>query len=427
MADWANGAAKIRPGVQDPQNYKFQFKTKAKSFEWGGMWPDGGADSPPENRPRMLINARLRSGRIGRRGGQIRLSNPSIGGTGASVVGLRNFEIARPYSLYYVQDGCPSASSTVGFSVGAFDYNQTPFAQPLVYYSAATNNYAIAPFSDNLYGAKDDKIVEILLYRGTFDTPTLDSAGNSMERQVFELENQFTHVTAMQAFNGSLFIMAIHSGGAGSCKVLEYDGVTVSDDLTSANVGTGFGLYRESLILGYGGSPNYLSLRDVEGNWTTVSPAAGTVVMLGPHTSVSYKDIFYFAGNTSDVWAYDGTTLAAIATGTTGLNASALVKDVCKHNGVLYVLWEYSNHSAVGIASFDGTTWTPVAKDLKSQFSTLDGVYTIDSFNDSLIVSASTSGEGGVILTSPAIDVVGTYTKHTLESPSGQIFDAVMF
>jgi hypothetical protein len=420
------GAAKQRPSVSDPQSPIFKFRTKIGSFEWGGMWPDGDSSAVPDNRPRLLVNTRLRNGEIRRRGGQVKMESTAIGGTNGRVIGLRNFDVARPYSLYFVQDGCPSVSSTTGFSIGAFDYEQYPYAQPLTYGSAIGTNVVIGSFSDKLYAIKDTSFIDMQLYRAEFQTNTLSSAGTSMDIERFVLPSGFTSASFMQSFDGELYVGCINGA---SSAIYKFDGVTFeSAGLTGIAAPTGAGVYRESLIVGYGGSPNYISIMSMSGSWTTAAPGAGTVIMRGPHTGTSYRDIFYFAGNTSDVWSYNGTTLAAIGTATTGLNASALVKDMCVANdGKMYVLWEYANHSACGIASFDGTTWTPIAKNLKTQISTLNGAYNIRSFKGALFVAASTSTAGGLWLASPVADYTGTYTSYTLTNPSGQVFDALVF
>jgi hypothetical protein len=422
------GAAKQRPSISDPQFPIFKFKTKIGSFEWGGMWPDGDSSAVPDNRPRLLINTRLRDGDIRRRGGQLKMETTAIGGAYGQVVGIQNFEVARPYSLYFVQDGCPSVSSTTGFSIGAFDYEQLPYAQPLTYQSALGSNVAIGPFSDNLYAVKDTSFVEIQLFRAEFGRSTLGSAGTSMDIELFVLPSGFTHASFLQSFDGELYVGCINGA---SSAIYKYDGLTFeSAGLTGIAAPTGGGVYREKLIVGYDGSPNYISIMDTSGSWTTQAPSSGTVAMRGPHTTASYQDVFYFAGDTSDVWSYDGTTLAAIGTGTTGLNASALVKDVCVINDgegwVLAVLWEYADHSEAGITTWDGSSWG-LFKDLKDQFPTLNGVYNLRFFKGSVFVAASTTGAGGLWLVSPTNAQDGTYTSYSLSNPSGQIFDAVVF
>jgi hypothetical protein len=417
-----HGDAKQRPGVAEPQDIPFKFKAEVGNFEWGGMWPDGDTSAVPPNRPRLLLNTRLRNGEIRRRPGQQRLDDSALGG---SVIGLNDFKIARPYSLYYIQDGCPGISSTVGFSIGSFDYEQFPYAQPLTYNSGLSSNFVIGAYSDTLYGVKDSSLIQLQLFRAPFGGATLSAAGTSLDIQLFDLPTLYGGASLLQSFDGKLFIAATN-GGASS--FLTFDGTTLAIDKTGIPAPTGGGVFRETLVIGYADSVNAVSVRQTDGTWADVAPSSGTVAMRGPHTTVSYRDTFYFAGDTSDIWSFDGTALTAIGTGLSGLNALAKVKDVCKHDdGLMYVLWEYADHSAAGILSYDGTTWTPIAKDLKAQFATLNGAFNIRSFCGVLFVAASDSTYGGVWLTSPELDPGGTYVRHTLSNPSGQFFDVVTF
>ena len=403
-----------RETARGPQTRTFNYYPQQGQFEWGGMLPDGSSGTLPPNRPRLLINALLHGGRFIPRGGQTPLGTIDAG---ACVTSLVDFQLTGRRTLYLVADGCPGVSSTVGFSILFFDHEQEPDLQAGVYYSASTAGVAIGTFGDKLYVAVDDAIKVLQLIETRFGESALAVGGTEQDVTLWTLASPLTQVRPILAFDGKLFFGC--DGGAGTSLVLPFDGVTFGpDDLTGINPPYGMGLHRETLIMGFNGSTNAIRVRSagaVPGTWATVAPGAGTVRFMGNGAGASYKDLFYIANQADDVYSFNGTALTRIVAATTGIAAGSLTKSCIVYQGVLYVLYQTAaTGGSVRIASYDGTTWTAIAKDLTAQFGTspdVDVARQLLLYREQLYALCVTQAPGSVgrLLRSPVGNPTGTW------------------
>lgn len=419
-----------RETARGPQTRTFNYFPRQGQFAWGGMLPDGNAGSLPPNRPRLVGNARLKGGEFEARGGQERLDGNPLHDASACITSLADFQLVGKRAIYLVGDGCPGISSSVGFSLSYFDPEQEPEFQPGVYYSSATAGVAIEPFGDELYLAVDTKIRKLQLIEQVFGSDALAIGGTEQDVTLFTLAAPLTHVGTIKAFDGKLFFGC--NGGAGASVVLPFDGVTFGpNDLSGINPPRGMGVFRESLILGYDGTPNEIRVRAagaVPGTWATVVPGAGTVRFQGNGAGVSYKDKFYIANGADDVYSFDGTTLTRITAATTGIAAGSVTTGVAVFNRLLYVFYQTiaspPGDGAVRIATFDGTTWTAVHKDITAQFGTSPDIdqsrVLIPYRNDlyAIVVTRGASGIAGKVLRSPGTTTTGTWTNMGPTGPT---------
>lgn len=359
------------------------FYTKRGEVEWGGMIPDGGPATNPPFRPRFLQNVRFLNGEYAARGGQ--QLHTQVSNASACITSLFDMAMATRRSLFAFVFGCPGATAPgLAFSILCFDQEQEPTVQAVFYGKATTRNLTGAFFANALYFARDNVFTKFQPIIQAFDETALNTGGTRQDITLFTLPSPFTHVVAMLAFDGKLFAAA--NGGVGASAVVPFDGTTFGpNDLSAINPVVGFGVFRESLLAGFDGAPNEIRVRAagaVPGTWATVTPSGGTArwgrqftgtgsqeAGSGNGAGASYKDHFWLASGTQDVFDYNGTTLTQVAPATTGIAAGSVTVAFAVFNRVLYLLYEAGAAGGnVRIASYNGTTWTPIVIDLTTFF-----------------------------------------------------------
>lgn len=407
-----------------PQTMGYNLRSEVGKFEWRGMWPDGDSASIPENRFRILKNARLESGAVVARPGQTKLNTSAIHNAGADIVSIQDFQMATPYQLFCDGDGCPGAGVVGGAFIGSYDIDQNPQAQGLVYYPSATHDTVFTVFDGAIHIGVENQLRRYQQVRAPWGSSVLSVAGNVLDKPLVNLPAGFTHMACLEAFDGKLFLGCVQ--GVGNSKVAVWDGVTLADDLSAVNAPVGFALYRDNLIV-YLDGVNSLRSRPIGApgaTWATIAPAAGTVRMRGHQCAASYKDILYFCvgggAGSDDLWQYNGTTLSRIPVATWGGPAGCITHSCCVFNGFLYVSYYSATHA--GLAKFDGTTWTGVEKSFKAQFALCQFAGPIAEFQGNLIAGVQINSLA-YLLKSPGTTTSGTWTQLAwgAGSPAGVI------
>lgn len=410
-----------------PQKKPFNYFAEQGRFEYRGMYPDGNPASVPVNGLRVLINGRLQGGQVVARPGQAKLNSSALDSATTCIGGLFDFQVGTRKSIMVIGDGCPAISSAVGFYLGLYDFDQSPAFQPQIYYNAATQRLAAGVYGDDLYLGLDNELKRYQAIDAGYGESALAISGSSQDIPILTLPAGFTLIPALQQFDGLLFIAC--EQGVGTSKVISWDGKTERDDVTGINAPTGFGLYRETLIMGYGGAPNRIDIRQVgdsPGTWTNVAPGAGTAAF---KKGTSYKDLFYFTTGGEDLFSYNGTALTRITPGTTGIAAGSVTFGIATFNGFLYVAYTTATNIA-RLAKFNGTVWTAIEKDFTSQFATVTAARPMALYRGNLVVGAVQSGgpSGGVLLESPGTSTSGTWTRRTASlANNGDIDDILVY
>jgi hypothetical protein len=402
--------------TRDAQTQVLQRRTQDPEFLWGGMVPDDDPAAIPPNHLELLINCRIQGGSIAPRGGSKHLLDlGALAGSGSQITGLADFQIGTPRKMWIVGDGCPGLSSSVGWYIGFFDVEQEPEFQPAIYYSSAAQKVAIGLYSGDLYASVDNTLRKVNLIEAPYGEPALDVSGSSQDLPLLTLTG-FTKITDLMSFDGKLFIGA--DGGGGASEVAVWDGVTQSVDVAAINAPAAFGTYRESLVMGFAGAPNSISVRPVGvpgAAWATVAPSGGTVAMRGPGCSATYKDVFWFATGGENLYKFDGTTLTLVPVATSGIAAGSVTHSCCSFGGYLFVSYTSGGHAR--IARFDGTTWVPIHKDLTTQVAAVTGARSLVEYRGDLWVGLTSAG-GGRIYRSVGADTSGTWATPGLLAAS---------
>ena len=407
------------------------------------MSPDVDPQNLPEDTPYLRINTRDEGGLPVLRGGQLRRVN-----VGGRVTGLATHEIGAARSLFITGDGCPSVSAGTGSYLGVIDQesaDQTASSpvsyRNATYYSTATYQIVAATFGDELYFGLDN-VLKVF------------SVADSLQQDRVKLPSAYVGISAMIEHQGVLLIAAIGAAasGVGTSAIFTFDGVTLTNVLGTINVVKGFGVYNETCVAIFDGTPNSIRVRSSAGVWSApIAPGAGTVKIVGSNTT-SYRNNLYIPNSDEDLFSFDGTTLTRIPIATTLIDAGGHIMGTEKMNDsagnpVLYFVWHNAALTNVWIGSFDGTTWTPKLKDLTAQAnypgfmnqapgSTYPTLFVpgisrcIRQYRACLVVAAIQPPAGiAAAYFSPRGSITGTWTRLIMATgfPSSDINDMLVF
>lgn len=418
-------AAPQRQSAQGPQKYPFNFRTGLNQWKWGGMIPDGDAGSIPPNRMRLVINGTYRFGQILARGGQRLINSAALHASDACVRNLFDFPIGTPRQLVILGDGCPDISASVGFSANFYDEEHSPTYTPGVYYDSSSVAIAGAVFGSDFYVGDDLSLRRYNSIRPPYGTRQLAISGSGQDTLIYTF-SAGTNISAMIPYDGKLFV-GVDNGG--SSKIYYFDGVTIYDDDSAfSDTVQRFAPYRDKLIVGFDGSPNEIQVRSAgatPGSYSSVSPSAGTINFW---RAASYKDVLYITTADQNLYSYNGSALTQIPIATTGLPANANTYGITVAFGNLYVAYEDVTGNAAKIASYDGTTWTPTAKNLTSDNSLLRAALDLIYYRGNLMCATRNSVNLYQIYKSPGETVSGTWTVTNQSSGvSGPINELLIF
>jgi hypothetical protein len=332
-----------------------------------------------------------------------------------------DFRLGCATRLWHAGVGCPGQGLSGGFFIGHYDQEQEPQVQRAAYYSTSLNQIAIATYGGQPYIAIDDSLRRLQTIPVPYGEEQITIGGQGADLPSALLTG--FRCNAMIEFDG-LFFLALQENGSGTHKIATYDGVTLRDDLTGlADAPVAFGLWRDSLILGYVVGANRISVRArgaSPGTWAHVSPGAGTIAtQLGRNSIVSYKDEVYIADGGANVWNYDGTTLAV------GRNVVGATI-TCVEEAFGYLFYGYlSSGGDATIGRYDNSSWVDAHRDLTADEPLAARVDALRYFRDALVVCVTRTGFQNALLESPGRNTASAWTGHVLQGglpSSNQIY-----
>lgn len=267
----------------------------------------------------FLRNVRFSDGITERPSGKRMLTGLGAGAEDTEVISLYDFQPTAGSSgdggegtggqkLWVVYFGCPGQPvGPLGFSLNTFDYDQQRALSNGLYWSTTTNRACLGKFGGNLYVGRDDSLSIYTTINPDYDTESIFLTGLD-QAEALKTFTGFT-INWLKEFDGNLYIGL--DNGAGSGKVMQYDGVTFRQDDTGHEPTASAVVFRDEFLI-YGRQAGGIRQRTKAGVWSTV---AGAVV---PLEFKSYRDKLFISENTKDLWSYDGTTLAIVHSVTVG-------------------------------------------------------------------------------------------------------------
>jgi hypothetical protein len=381
---------------------------------WAGMHLNGDPGAVPPWHLRHAENVRFRGGNCTSRGGQTRIAT-GLHDSEACVNSLADFQTQR--KAYFVFDGCPDESVTVGFSVNWFDHDMQDRFSRGVYYTAATEKVTIGVFDGRLYIGVDDTLKVLNIIVPDYGDEAISVAGFEQAEDLHVFTG-FT-ITALLEFDGKLFIGL--DDGAGAGEIHYWDGLSIIEDDTGIDPVSQFCAWRDKLIVGH--STSAIAIRDsgdAPGTYATVAGAVAAVEM------ISWRDDVYITEAGTDLWRYDGSTLAILRT-----VAGASLYGLASFDGFLFYGYASTVPSAralIGRLDSSGT-FVDVHKDITAQDAFARTVRTLSSYRGSLLAGVNApGGNGAELYFSPGTATSGTYTLEDVgAAETGGIDQALVF
>ena len=418
----------------------FQVRTSAKN-KLGGMRPDLDPMALGPLDFTYLENVRrIGGGMLGRAGSTL------FAELTGEPVGLSDFQLGANRRLMVCGDGCPGISDTLGFYLGGFSREQLPRFQSLVYYPASVSSFTTTRFTiegegeipdvDALMFSTDNVLRQIQSIPFTYGELPLAQTGGSQEFPTWTIPSVYSKISAIIQ-HGSVLLLAlvgVAAAGVGSSAIYTWDGQHFEKELGGINPVTGFALFRDTCIVGFGSATNAIQVRSALGTYTTFVPGAGTIAVPANFRCASYKDRLYIPTGGEDIYRFDGATLTRIQPATSGVDAGSSVhacevgaRTITDKAGFLFYSWSTATPKA-RIGRTDATTWTASHKDLRAQFPTLTIPKTLRWFQGCLVAGALNGVAGASLYFSPRAVTSGTYEQvDPSANNNGDINELVLF
>ena len=369
-------------------------RPKLRNFpRFGGMYLSGAPGAIPPHRFRHLENVRFQGDDIVCRGGLSPVNTFDLHSSTACIKSIDDFQVG-PRKIYCVFDGCPGIDSSLGFSLNWFDHElQTRFSRG-IFYNTATNNVTVGIFSGRIYVGVDSDLKVLQLIIPPYGQESLAFAGVEQASKI-ETFTGFT-IRCLAEFDGKLFIGL--DNGAGASKISVYDGVSVQNDITGIDPPSVFKAFRDTLVVGFTTSGiRHRAIGAAPGTWTAV---AGALVS---RQMESYRDILYITGGSTDVWSFDGTTLAVTKT-----IAGAQFFGLVAFDGFLFAGYQSGANVATLARRDSSGAWVDAHKNFTAQVADARLPRALVSYRGSLVAGVNGAPGGAKLYQSPGTATSGT-------------------
>jgi len=407
-----------RPNQRGPQT-----STYSRRYGSDEMPAPGGVNTEvhpaaiPPWQFRQLVNVDWDGMDIVPRGGQLKAN------TGGDIIDNDawvhpvSFINASPLRAWILGDGCPGESLGSGFYLGHFDPEQDPAIQRSVWYDTAVQGIAMASYGGVPHVVVDLELRKISQLQVPWGTETIALAGSAHDTPLVTLPAKCNCM--IEAF-GLLFLLLNNN------TIYTWDGITLRLESTETHPPVAACLWRdEYLVIGFSDpAANKLRLRRYEGTYSTVTPGAGTIVVrAGRNSMVAHADEVWTVGDNTDIWNYDGTTLAVART-----VASATIQTLARAFNALYYGYTLDNSSDPVTAwigkTVNGSAWSDSHKNLTAQLAGASAVRGLAYFKESLAAAVLVTSQTTRLMLSPGEDTDLTYE---VQSQAGALSNDVRY
>lgn len=329
----------------DPQHDQFEYRPGVNDFTgWEGVVSEGDPGSIPNNALRRLLNGRFEGPNVVGRKGLIEVTEL---GTFQRVAHIAEIPCASPrIRIYKFFRGC-NVGAVIGFQLDGVD-EESGGDFSLAYESGSSYAGVGAAFGDKFYVADFDVIRQLII---PHSYP--DGYGSSSTSGLVQLDLPVETFSGFEArsiaeFDGKIFIgLKNIANPATQSKIVAYDGITFTDDLTGISTPFALGVFRNRLIVAQNGQIQWRAAGTPPGSWTAVVNADFLIeYSLGKlndrasaNCIMEYRDQLWFAGrdNASGlgaVWSWDDTALTLEWTIAASVQATCLT--IVEGNALLY-------------------------------------------------------------------------------------------
>lgn len=329
---------------KNPQTQEFQYRSGAPPFAdqgWRGMNTESDPGSLAPNELQLGINVRLKGAGIMTRGAFVEKVDLSAQVGSQSVLYLAQAPVDNPrVRLWFVAPGCFGAAIGTGSRIQHYDEYENPKLQ--VYFSSfaqADRNVPLGIYGDKLIAGEGPMLYEVPQISAPSGAAASAYIANAI-RDPIGFFDGFT-VRCIQEFDAKLFIGLENNSAPASSKIVSWNGLSLTDDLTGIRPPLAFGIWRNKLVCGFDATAGNIRVRDTgspPGTWTTFA-LAGFLTSTYGNAMQEARQYLYIASGTDKLFRFDGAnltlaqTIAGCATDGKGLTALTL------HRGLLYYGW----------------------------------------------------------------------------------------
>lgn len=410
----------------DPQHDSYEYRTGVNDFPgWDGVVSEGDPGSVPPNALRRLLNGRFEGPNVIARRGITEITSL---GTFERVAHIAEIPCANPrIRLLQFYRGCDLGGVT-GFTLNGKDV-ETGGDFGLIYQSASHYAAVGARFGDKIYIADFDVIRQLIIpysYPGGY--------GVSSTSNLIQLDLPLETFAGFEArciaeFDGRIYIgLKNIANPTTASKIVAFDGITFTDDLTGISTPFAFATFRNKLIVAQNGQIQYRTSGTPPGTWTAVVNANFLIeYSLGKlndrasmNSMVEFRNKLYIAGrdNASGLgamWSWDDSALALEWTIAASVQETCLT--VVEGNTLLYGWVDDTVNFKSAIGRYDpdnaviprvdtyknlSTDWTPTGFPYISAMASYRGQVWIGGLSGGTFASSPTNG-----------DLKGTWTTGT--------------
>lgn len=336
----------LRPGV-DPLG----------GSGWRGVNTEADPGSIAPNELQWGENIRLTGKGIRSRSGLTKVLD--LGTAAGSIYHFGPLPVDNPRTRLWLTALAVYNSDTAAIRTGSSVYHLDPTEDPVFqthsrFFSAAGSIALLAKYGEKLYVGERDTLKELVDITAP---PGLNLVDVSPTPAAIPIA-QFTGYTirAVKEFDGKLFISLENNTTITSSKVVVWDGLGVTEDLTGVRPVQAFGIWRDKLVAGFDATAANIRVRDsgaAPGTWVTYALAGFSCALTG-NAMAEYGPYIYIASGVDLLFRFNGSSLTLVRTiATCGTAALTGCNALTLHNGLLYYGWNEDGTEAAKLGRHD--------------------------------------------------------------------------
>jgi hypothetical protein len=148
-------------------------------------------------------------------------------------------------------------------------------------------------------------------------------------------------IRCLLEFDGKLFVGLENLTTAASSKIAVWDGMQLTDDITSVRPPLALGIWRDKLVAGFDATAANIRVRNrgvAPGTWNTFA-LAGSLCATQGNAMQEFGPYLYIASGADKIFKFDGAALTLVHTITDCATNGRGVTSLVLHNDLLYYGW----------------------------------------------------------------------------------------
>lgn len=360
---------------------------------WKGMNTENDPSALAPNELQLGRDVRLQGGSIVNRPGLelvADLANLS-GLTGLSGWG-DEFPGDNPHHrLWVMVEGCFGVAAGKGVQLLRVDTLEDPQAQ--VYMSFTSENSYVAPlgsYGDRIMIGNKSLLQEVFQITPPYGVEIGDIMLSPPQLLIRDFGAGDWNINCMMEFDNQLFIGLENLSSPANSKILAWDGLTFTEDLTGIDPPLNFGRWSDKLVVAFDKTVGELQYRDPgsAASWTTVALVGFGVSTVGLNSMVEDHDKLFIADGVDTIYQFDGSVITAART----VAGCASLHALTMHEDILHYGWNktVSFQAVIGRRDRDSTTleYVDEYKNLTTDIALFKRITTMQSYRRQIVCGA---------------------------------------